>query len=161
MGLRFDNQRFGNCFFVTTTFRGWTPFGNKPGVYEVLADSCQFYLGKYDAQLIGYVFMPSHVHLLLLIDGKDLANFVRDFKKYVSQKALKDIGIRDWNIWVAGYDRQVIYSEDVFRTKWDYIHNNPVRGGFVGDPVDRRWSSAADYFSVKGGLIPIWKEWMF
>ena len=161
MGLRFDDQRLGNCFFVTTTFRDWIEYGNTPGVYEVLADSCRYYIKKYDAQLIGYVFMPSHLHLLLLISGEELAHFVRDFKKYVSQKAFKDIGVRDRHIWMAGYDRQVIYSEDVFRTKLDYIHNNPVKAGLVDNPGDWTRSSAVDYLSEDESLIPVWKNWMF
>jgi putative transposase len=161
MGLRFVNQGFGICFFVTTTFRDWNRFGNTPGVYETLADSCRHYAREYNAQLIGYVFMPSHLHLLILIDGKELANFMRDFKKYVSQKAMKDIGIRDKQIWQPGYDRQVVYSEEVFRTKLEYIHNNPIRGGLVENPADWKWSSALDYLAEREGPIPVWKDWMF
>ena len=38
--------------------------------------------------------------------------------------------------------------------KMDYIHANPVRSGFVNEPVDWRYSSAKDYLGVDG-LIPI------
>jgi len=35
----------------------------------------------------------------------------------------------------------------------EYIHNNPVEGGFVDDPTSWQWSSCADYEkSVTGKL---------
>lgn len=32
----------------------------------------------------------------------------------------------------------------------DYIHNNPVKAGFVEEPEHWRWSSAIDYAGGKG-----------
>jgi REP element-mobilizing transposase RayT len=161
MGLRFDNQKYGQCFFATTTFHNWADYGNIPGVYEAIADSIMYYAKKYNAKITGYVFMPSHLHLLLVLDGKHLANYMRDFKKFVAQKAMRDLGIKDNPIWAVGYDRQVVYTEEVFRTKLDYIHNNPMKSGYVSKAEDWRWSSAGDYLTGTEGTIKIWKAWMF
>ncbi len=161
MGLRFKNQKYGQCFFVTTTFHEWTEYGDIPSVYEALADSCRYYSHKYGARIIGYVFMPTHLHMLILIDGKQLPNFMRDLKKYVAQKVMKDLGIKDDKIWMAGYDRQAVSTEMVFRTKLDYIHNNPVRSGYVKGPEKWQWSSAGDYLTGTSGMIDIWKDWLF
>ena len=38
----------------------------------------------------------------------------------------------------------------------NYIHNNPVKAGFVDKPEDYRYSSARDYAGTKG-LIDIEK----
>ncbi|NMC44560.1 MAG: hypothetical protein GYA46_11630, partial [candidate division Zixibacteria bacterium] len=89
MSLRLTSQEYETCFFVTTSFGGRQPYGNRPGVYETLADSLIFYLEKYGSRLPAYIFMPTHIHLLLLLDGKQLGNFVRDFKKYLAQEPLK------------------------------------------------------------------------
>lgn len=82
MGLRYPFQIYGSFFFVTTTYKDWRKLGDVEGFYEALSKTLSFYLNIYDAKLIGYVFMPDHIHLLLTIEGKNLSNFMRDFKKY-------------------------------------------------------------------------------
>jgi len=161
MGLRFSAHMSGACFFVTTTFNRWREYGRLEGVYDALIDSIKHYLTKYGARMPAYVLMPTHLHLLLIIEGDRLSGFMRDFKKYLAQKAIRELGIRDLPIWRPGYDRQVIYSETVFRTKVTYIHENPVRYGLVERAEQWVWSSAGDYFSDKPGPMPVWKEWMF
>ena len=128
-------------------------------MYEVLSDSLSYYLKKYNALLPAYVFMPSHIHLLIALEGRYLAGFMRDFKKYTSQHSLPSLGIHEMPIWESGYDRVEVHSEDVFRTKLEYIHNNPVKAGLVEATTEWKWSSAADYFSEKTGHVPVWKDW--
>ncbi len=149
MGLRFKEQIFGNCFFVTTTFNNWKNYGYTDGVYKKLYDSMKLYLEKYDSRLFGYVFMPSHIHLILWIDGNRLSGFMRDFKKFVSQKAFKDIGINDKKIWMEGFDRIVIYSDEILLQKLNHIHRNPIKAGLVKNSEDWKWSSARDYLCDK------------
>ena len=160
MGLRFPQQIFGSCFFVTTSFHEWRKYGEIEGVYSAVANSIKFCLEKYDALLPGYVLMPSHVHLLLVIDGRNLADFMRDFKKFVSQKALKEYQISDTRIWMPRYDRLAVYSEQVFRQKLDYIHNNPAKSGLVGVAEEWAWSSARCYALDEQGPLPVWRDWL-
>ncbi|MCP4567208.1 MAG: hypothetical protein GY841_06485 [FCB group bacterium] len=143
---------------MTTTFKDWTELGNIKGFYQALADSLNFCTQKYKAAIIGYVFMPSHIHLLLAINGKYLSGFMRDFKKYVAQKIAKDLKIQNKQIWNPRFDRVVIYSENILRTKLEYIHNNPVKGKLVANPEDWKWSSAVDYFTDRKGVINIRKD---
>ena len=160
MGLRFPDQILGQCFFVTTTFRNREKLGKIKGFYEFIIKSLDFCIKKYDARLPGYVLMPSHIHLLMVIKGEDLSNFMRDFKKYVAQKVVKDLNIKkSGGIWMPRFDRVAVYTESVFRTKLNYIHNNPVKSGLVEEPEDWQWSSAKEYFSEASGLIEVWKDW--
>ena len=93
MGLRFKDQNLCDCYFITTTFADRAQLGEIKGVYEVLADSLKFYSLKYNAKIVGFVFMPSHVHFIVIIDGSKLSHFMRDFKKYTSQKSIKELGV--------------------------------------------------------------------
>ena len=138
MGLRYPNQTDCGCFFVTTTFKDHNPLGNIEGFYEALADSLKFYAIRYDASIAGYVFMPTHLHLLLFIDGNRLSGFMRDFKKYIAQKAFRDLDIVSKDIWKEGHDRIGVVSRKVFITKLEYIHNNPVKSGLVRSPEEWR-----------------------
>ena len=159
MGLRFPSQKYGQCFFVTTTFRDWSKLGKIDGFYEEQIKSIDFCLKKYSSKLIGFVFMPSHIHLLILINGNDLGNFMRDFKKFISQKIAVDLGLKG-GIWMPRYDRVVIHSADILKQKLEYIHINPVKGNLVGRPEDWQWSSAVDYLTDRKGEIDIYKDWV-
>jgi REP element-mobilizing transposase RayT len=159
MGLRFKNQKYGECFFVTTSFADHQPLGNFAGVYEILATAVNFQLKETNSKLIAYVFMPSHIHLVLVIKGFLLADFMRDFKKYTSQKTLREYSI-SYKIWQDRYDRQVIWSEKILRAKIEYIHNNPVKAGLVEASHNWHWSSADDYIKRTNGPLEIWKEWI-
>jgi hypothetical protein len=46
----------------------------------------------------------------------------------------------------------------VLRQKREYIHQNPVKRGYVDDPVHWRYSSARNYAGLPG-LIPVYMEW--
>jgi hypothetical protein len=41
------------------------------------------------------------------------------------------------------------------KQKLDYLHNNPVKAGFVNSPEEYKYSSAIDYIGGKGLLDDI------
>ncbi|MDQ3020065.1 MAG: hypothetical protein M3R36_05785 [Bacteroidota bacterium] len=43
----------------------------------------------------------------------------------------------------------------MLKQKIVYIHNNPVRKGFVKNPEDWKYSSVVDYLTDKKGLLDI------
>jgi putative transposase len=161
MSLRFSQQKHGTCFFVTTTFKDWTPLGNIEGFYPALAESLAFCAEKYDASIAGYVLMPTHIHLVLFIPGSKLSDFMRDFKKYIAQKVVKDLKVNMSTVWKPRYDRVVIYTQKVLRQKLNYIHHNPVKSSLAQNAEDWQWSSARDYASDDQGPIPVWKDWAY
>jgi len=160
MGLRPTANKGEACFFVTTSFKDRQAIGNVPGFYDEMACSLNFCLDKYHAQLPGYVFIPTHLHLLIIINGEMLSSFMRDFKKYLAQKPAKDFGLPATGLWMSRYDKVVIYSDDIFRTKLNYIHNNPVKARLINDASDWQWSSAKDYCGETGGPVKVWKGWL-
>lgn len=50
---------------------------------------------------------------------------------------------QDFQVWQPNNWVKNIFSDEVLEQKLNYIHYNPVRVGFVGDPVDFPYSSAA------------------
>jgi REP element-mobilizing transposase RayT len=126
MGLRYKYQNFGTCFFITTSFRDRYPWGNIPGIYEVLITALKFQIKETRAGLVAYVLMPTHIHLALFIEGNLLADFIRDFKKYTAQKSLFEL-CGEKKIWQNRYDRQIICSVELLIKKIEYIHYNPVK----------------------------------
>ena len=103
--------------------------------------------------------MSSHIHLVLHIDGRDLASFMRDFKKYIAQKAAKELGIEGSGIWMPRYDRLAIVAEKVLRTKLNYMHNNPVKAELAVSAESWIWSSASAYAGGGESILPVFKDW--
>jgi putative transposase len=102
--------------------------------------------------------MPSHIHLVLKINGKILSSFMRDFKKYTAQKALSSLTINGI-LWQYRYNRVAIWSEKILLDKIKYIHNNPVKAGLCEQPERWFWSSAADYAGRIEGPVKVWLDW--
>ncbi len=159
MGLRYSDQEGSNCFFITTSFKEWFRYGDVPGVYEALEESLSFYCREYDAGILAYVLMPTHLHFVINIEGKLLSSFMRDFKKFISQKEFKRLGLIDTAIWQPRYDRVAIASRNVLTAKINYIHDNPTRANLVKSPEDWKWSSAASYLRDEESRIAIYKDW--
>jgi putative transposase len=115
--------------------------------------------------LAAFVFMPEHVHLLVVPEyprpaiDEYLALAKQPFSKFVkgvlleTRSSLIDQlmveerpGKTCFRFWQEGpgYDRN-IYSPSCVESCIDYIHQNPVRRGLVKRAVEWRWSSASWY----------------
>ena len=46
-------------------------------------------------------------------------------------------------------------TEEILETRMNYLHENPVRAGFVWRAEDYQHSSAIDYYTTGKGLINI------
>ena len=57
-----------------------------------------------------------------------------------------------YKFWENEYHPVELFSSAVIDQKLDYIHNNPVKEGFVDKPEEYVYSSARDYCGVKGLL---------
>lgn len=122
-------------------------------------------------QLLGWVVMPEHFHLLIIQNllewtmPKVLRAIKTPFAKHAiarwrELKAPVLHRLRDWGgkcrFWQrgGGYDRN-IYSDSERLEKLNYIHNNPTERRLVANPLDWRWSSARAYAGCDDVLIPI------
>jgi len=160
MGLRYPAHVHGCCFFVTSTFRDWRKLGAVPGFYEALADSVRYYARKYQVEIVGYVLMPTHIHLIVMVAEEKLSGFMRDLKKYLAQQVARELKLPPGGVWMPRYDRVEIKDTELLRLKLKHIHLNPVKDGLTEKPENWIWSSAADYILDKKGLIPIFKDWI-
>jgi putative transposase len=127
--------------------------------------------------LWGFVFMPDHVHVVLL-PRPDIrtSQVLKTIKSSVSKRAIlwvkrnapdflkqmEDIqpnGDAHYRFWQrgGGYDRNLRSLEDV-REKIRYIHANPVRCGLVDSPEKWYWSSYHAWETVEDVPIPIDRE---
>ena len=128
---------------------------------------------KHQFNLIAYVIMPDHVHLLIQ-EGENssvsamLSALKRGFAyranrhiecKYPQWSSRMQVSVGDrvvQRFWQkgGGYDRAVT-NEKLFREMLDYIHLNPVRAGLARTAESYLWSSANYWITGRQGSLKV------
>lgn len=127
-----------------------------------LAESIDRANRRHKFGLLAYVFMPEHVHLLLvpLTPVVNLPRLLSDIKRSTSLKIKRHLiacqsplldqltiqqrpGVLTFRFWQEGpgYDRN-LNNPSTIEASIDYIHENPFRRGLCLRAVDWKWSSA-------------------
>jgi REP element-mobilizing transposase RayT len=146
--------------FVTTTVADWNPVFASSGAAEEVASQLAETGRFFDVAIIGYVVMPTHIHALLgFPDITKLSRFMQAFKGLTARRIRELEEGKSGTLWMRRFDDVIVYSEKQFRTKLEYIHNNPVEAGLAGSPTDWPCSSARDWLLNEPGLIEITKSW--
>ncbi len=168
-----DNQA---PHFVTCTVLNWMPLFTRPQTVDIILEALLHRQQESGWKIYGYVILENHLHLV--IQCENLSKEFPQFKSFTARKLidylkecraehlLKQLAWfkkrhkadRDYQLWEEGYHPQMIENEDVLRQKLDYIHNNPVKRGYVDEPVHWRYSSARNY-EQGSGLLPVFTEW--
>ncbi len=122
-------------------------------------------------QLVGYVVMPEHVHLLVSEPKRGTPSAVlQKLKQRVARKLRKrrrSTSARQLSLSFAGQEEPLrafwqarFYDFNVYTTgkkkeKLNYMHANPVIRGLVKHSKDWQWSSWAFYWGGGAGLVRI------
>ena len=113
--------------------------------------------------------MPSHFHALLGFKRIEQLSEAMQSIKSISARKFKTISTNDllqrfnengrFQLWKPRFDDIIIWSEEQFKIKMEYIHNNPVKAGLVEEATDYIYSSAKDWNSSETGMLTIDKDW--
>ncbi|MFA6699176.1 MAG: hypothetical protein WCS28_03315 [Thiomicrospira sp.] len=161
--------------FVTCTVLHWIPVFTRPETVEIVLDSLRF-LQSEGLKVFGYVILENHLHMVVQSD--DLARDMARFKQFTAKQCLvllqqKQVNTlldqftfykkahkseRSFQFWQEGYHPEWIQSDVVMRQKLDYIHQNPVKRGYVDLPEHWRYSSARNYVG-QTGLLEVVRAW--
>ena len=105
---------------------------------------------KYQFEVIGYVVMPTHVHLLVS-EPKDhkLSTAIQVLKQRFSRTRVEQ------EVWEPRYYDFNVYSDRKIKEKLDYMHDNPIRAGLVVTPSEWPWSSYNAYAGLDPGPVKV------
>ena len=164
--------------FVTFTVVDWVDAFSRRIYKDVLVDSLRFCQNKKGLVVNAYVIMTNHAHLILSARDGNLSDIIRDLKKYTSRVIIETIknepeSRKTWMLhqfayhaskhsrndqyqfWTHDNHPEEVFTEDFFRQKLRYIHENPVRAGYVFRPEDYIYSSAAQYSGLKDYVFEV------
>jgi REP element-mobilizing transposase RayT len=92
-------------------------------------------------QLLAWVIMPNHAHVLVEIQTTPLNKLVQSWKK-LSTNFVNAHSHRTGEWWQADYFDRFMRDEVHFRKALHYIESNPVKAGLVKDAKEWPWGSA-------------------
>jgi putative transposase len=163
-------------YFMTCPIVGWFPVFTRPEAVQILLDSWTFLQKERGFELYGYVIMENHLHLIAR--APELANAMKSFKMYTATQIIAlleshgaEVLLRqlrahkllhkkesEYQVWQEGSEPKQVSSTAIMLQKLEYMHNNPVKRGYVDDPVHWRYSSARNY-AGQAGLIDVITGW--
>jgi putative transposase len=174
-------DQFGR-YFVTMTVVDWVDVFTRKAYRDLLLDSLRFCQQHKGLEINAYVIMTNHVHLIGQSTGDvPLSNILGDFKKFTAKAVLKAIrengeeSRKEWMLprfayrgptnkkqrtyqfWKEGNHPIELYTLPVITQKIRYIHQNPVKAGWVWQAKHYPYSSAAVYAGEQGllDIVPI------
>lgn len=167
------------CYFVTFAVVGWVDLFTRNVYKDILLESWRYCQQQKGLLIHAYVIMTNHVHMIISRNSDPLLEAImRDMKKFTSSKLLEAIkkepeSRKEWMLMLfrqAGENNSnnkifQLWQQDnhpiecgsptILRQKMDYVHENPVRAGFVEKAEDWTYSSAAHYYCGKKSLIEL------
>ncbi|MCC5931375.1 MAG: transposase [Cyclobacteriaceae bacterium] len=162
-----------SVYFITCTVINWLDLFSRKDYRDVIVDSLNFCVENKFVNIFSWVIMTNHIHLVVQCDPPGrMSDFLRDFKKHTSKefiRVMKNINesrsnwllrafkneaqrtkrAENFKIWKDD-NHPVDLSDFNIMEKIDYIHENPVRAGWVDFPEQYVYSSARDYNNGKG-----------
>jgi type I restriction enzyme R subunit len=143
--------------------KGSCPF-REPSLARIVGDTLQHFDGQY-FELVSYVVMPNHVHVLFRPLGEHtVSDIVKSWKSFSAREVNKRRG-KTGALWMDEYWDRLIRNEEHFEQVRDYIRNNPVESGLKegeyllyeedalseGGPPGPPHTSAAEHSGGPGG----------
>ena len=162
--------------FLTCTVLRWIPVFTGPETVDILLGSLRYLQDQQRLVVYGYVVLENHMHMIA--SSPELGKEIGDFKSYTARRIIDHLRERRvrtlldllafhkamhkkdrvYQLWQEGSHPQWIQNREMMRQKLDYMHQNPVKRGYVDEAVHWRYSSARNYAGLNG-LLEVTTRW--
>lgn len=174
------NYKFNNpegLYFVSFAVIEWLDVFTRNEYKDIIIDSLHYCQREKGMEIFAWCIMTNHIHLIFRSTKNQKPELLLgDFKRFTSKAIVEAIknnlresrrelfleqfqkagnkssNVNKYQFWRHDNNPIELWSNKVIDEKINYIHNNPVKGGFVYRPEDYVYSSARDYSGEKGVL---------
>ena len=156
--------------FITCTILHWIPIFTRQESVEVILESFRYLQKTDNLKIYAYVIHENHLHLLASSD--DIAQSMKKFKSFTAKEIIKLLQKENittileqlsfykkahkkeatYQLWQEGIQPKLIVNDKMMIDRIKYIHNNPIKRGYVDEAKHWRYSSARDYDGITGLL---------
>lgn len=177
MSRKYKFHNPNGIYFVTFATVNWIDVFTRRTYKDLIMESLNYCTINKGLIIYAWVIMSNHVHLVVASEGNTLPEIVRDLKKHTAKIILKEIADnpqesrKEWMLWMferAGkknsnnskyqfWQQHNQPEELIVHTAIDraisYVHENPVKAGFVDRAENYPYSSAIDFAGGKGKVM--------
>lgn len=163
-------------YFVSFAVVYWLDVFANNTYKDLFLDSVRYCQKHKNMEIIAWCIMTNHIHLIFQTIDHKPENVLGDLKRFTSRtivKAIQDNPTESRKgFWLAKFKKAAsessnvkhhqfwrhdnhpveLWSNKVITQKIHYIHQNPVKAGFVTNSEDYLYSSALDYAGKQGIL---------
>ncbi len=133
----------GNIYFLThVTYNRHNILLNH---FNLLWDSINKYQNETNFELIAWVVLPDHMHMLIDPKENNLSTLMKKIKLSFSMKYLKEQNLKSGKVWQNRFWDHIIRDQNDMNRHIDYIHYNPVKHQKIHNPFEWRYSSIKSY----------------
>ena len=168
MPTGYQITRQDGLYYVTFQVIDWVDIFTRQCYRDVAIESLDYCRRTKGLRINAYVIMSNHIHAIISGQEANLSDVVRDFKRYTATQILKQIeegteSRKDWmlkrfefaakrhkrnsryQLWTHENHAIELESHKFIMQKMAYIHDNPVRAGFVDHAEHWLYSSQRNY----------------
>lgn len=162
MVIRFNNRPphiylDDTYYFITARTIDLKNYFNTENKKKILKSIMMRAVKKFELSLLAWVILSNHYHLIIKIDSKNkLSSFINNFHANSSRELNTLENKQGRKIWWNYFDK-CLESEKDFWTRFNYIHNNPIKHGYVRslNELKNYKFSSYDFYLKKFG-----REWL-
>ncbi len=110
-------------------------------LWETLSDKCK----RSNGEIIAFVFLPNHLHILLKQGSIPFSTLIAGFKRKMNSFYFESKG----SLWQPRFWEHKIRDDKDLSRHFDYIHYNPVKHGYAKSPRDWQYSSFMKYVDLE------------
>jgi Transposase and inactivated derivatives len=170
MSQQYKFRNANAIYFSTSTVVGWIDVFTRDIYRNILLDSIRFSQQNKGMQIHGWVLMTNHLHLIFsCTEPHKPAAVLKEIKSYTAMKIIDAIvnhpqeSRKHWMLnefekygeqnrsthrfqfWQHRKSPIQLENAAMYVSRLNYVHSNPVKAGFVAEPQEWLYSSAADY----------------
>ena len=117
---------------------------------DLLEDALTACKSRCGFDLIAWVMMPDHFHLIIDPGETHISSILQRIKMSFAAQYRRRHRMHSGRVWQNRFWDHIIRDQEDVNRHIDYIHFNPVKHGQVGKPLNWPYSSFGEY--VKQGL---------
>jgi len=163
-------------YFISFAVINWIDVFIRQQYFELICDSLEYCIKNKGMVVYAYCIMPSHIHMIFSDNNANPSKLLGEFKTFTSKNMRKEIenniyesrrewillmmkkagtknsNVKNYQFWQQNNQPMELWSNKLIDQKVDYIHNNPIKAGFVEEAEHWKYSSAIDYSGGKGRI---------
>ncbi len=131
--------------FITFYVHGKRPLFKNPDACNFFLHTLRYYKPQLKFQLLGYVVMEEHIHLLMKTPPDvNISTIIQKIKGAFGRKWKM---MNPWKgpVWQKGFFNSILHDDASLKQRLNQIHNHPVERGLSPSRTGFTYSSARAY----------------